>query len=207
MDVARKRDTALLFSGNLMTIYRQIDVHFCFRWAKWTLLISYLTFPACDTDSKMHTSRYAGYVNGNRDYITDGEESHRAPSDRTVSEYIVANERTTMVMYFVPWRRYSFTLKRTSFYYIGAYFFFSSLFLTVKLIFFRWNPRERITRTGMTEKTTGDPEARTILATRYCPDLRSIVCIRFAKVPRTAAFVTMVQIYMSPALRIELLPT
>ncbi|KYN43384.1 hypothetical protein ALC56_02110 [Trachymyrmex septentrionalis] len=46
----------------------------------------------------MHTSKYAGYhINGNRDYITDGEESHKAPSDRTVSEYIVANEHTTMV--------------------------------------------------------------------------------------------------------------
>lgn len=48
----------------------------------------------------MHTSRYAGYhISTNRDYITDGEESHRAPSDRTVSEYIVANEHTTMVIY------------------------------------------------------------------------------------------------------------
>lgn len=51
----------------------------------------------------MHTSRYAGYqINANRDYITDGEESHRAPSDRTVSEYTVANEHTTMVMYLIP---------------------------------------------------------------------------------------------------------
>lgn len=59
----------------------------------------------------------------------------------------------------------------------------------------------------MTEKKTGDPEARIILVTRYCPDLRNIVCIRFARVPRTAVFVTMVQIYMSPALRTEPLPT
>jgi len=50
----------------------------------------------------MHTSKYAGYhINANRDYVTDGEESHRAPSDRTVSEYIVANEHTTMVVYFI----------------------------------------------------------------------------------------------------------
>lgn len=50
----------------------------------------------------MHTSRYPGYhVNTSRDYITDGEESHRAPSDRTVSEYIVTNEHTTMVIHSV----------------------------------------------------------------------------------------------------------
>lgn len=49
----------------------------------------------------MHTSRYAYHIGTNRDYITDGEESHRAPSDRTVSEYIVANEHTTMVIYVI----------------------------------------------------------------------------------------------------------
>jgi len=59
----------------------------------------------------------------------------------------------------------------------------------------------------MTEKKTEDLEARIILAIRYCPDLQSIVCIRFVKVPRMAAFVTMVQIFMSPALHTELLPT
>lgn len=59
----------------------------------------------------------------------------------------------------------------------------------------------------MIEKKIEDPEARIILVIRYCLDLRSIVCIRFAKVPRTAAFVTMVQIYMSLALHTELLPT
>ncbi|XP_055382583.1 uncharacterized protein LOC129612824 [Condylostylus longicornis] len=33
------------------------------------------------------------YVHSNRGYSTDGEESHRAPSERTLSEYTVANER------------------------------------------------------------------------------------------------------------------
>lgn len=73
---------------------------------RYWLITWLITFPvreSTDTDSKMHTSRYAEYhINGNRDYITDGEESHRAPSDRTVSEYIVANEHTTMVMYLIP---------------------------------------------------------------------------------------------------------
>jgi len=55
-----------------------------------------------DVDRKMHTSRYSGYhINANRDYIMDGEESHRAPSDRTVSEYVIANEHTTMVIHFI----------------------------------------------------------------------------------------------------------
>ncbi|XP_043261601.1 uncharacterized protein LOC122402669 isoform X3 [Colletes gigas] len=45
-----------------------------------------------------HTSRYVGYHTGtNRDYLTDGDESHHAPSDRTVSEYIVSADHTTMV--------------------------------------------------------------------------------------------------------------
>lgn len=35
------------------------------------------------------------YVHSNRGYSTDGEESHRAPSERTLSEYTVANERTS----------------------------------------------------------------------------------------------------------------
>ncbi|XP_031830404.1 uncharacterized protein LOC116426079 [Nomia melanderi] len=45
-----------------------------------------------------HTSRYVGYhASTNRDYLTDGDESHRAPSDRTVSEYIVSVDHATMV--------------------------------------------------------------------------------------------------------------
>lgn len=45
-----------------------------------------------------HTSRYLAYQgNVNREYLTDGEESHRAPSDRMVPEYIVSADRTTMV--------------------------------------------------------------------------------------------------------------
>lgn len=35
----------------------------------------------------------AAYVHSNRGYSTDGEESHRAPSERTSSEYIIAHER------------------------------------------------------------------------------------------------------------------
>ncbi|XP_062552599.1 uncharacterized protein LOC134217799 isoform X1 [Armigeres subalbatus] len=35
------------------------------------------------------------YAQANRGYSTDGEDSQRAPSDRTVSEYTVANERAT----------------------------------------------------------------------------------------------------------------
>lgn len=45
-----------------------------------------------------HTSRYLGYHgNSSREYLTDGEESHRAPSDRTLSEYIVSTDHATMV--------------------------------------------------------------------------------------------------------------
>lgn len=67
-------------------------------------------------DREMHTSRYSGYhINANRDvnYITDGEESHRAPSDRTMSEYVVANEHTTMVITpdAMNQRKYLFKLK------------------------------------------------------------------------------------------------
>ncbi|XP_075159572.1 uncharacterized protein LOC142232789 [Haematobia irritans] len=35
------------------------------------------------------------YVHSNRGYSTDGEESHRAPSERTMSEYTIAHERTS----------------------------------------------------------------------------------------------------------------
>ncbi|XP_015590820.1 uncharacterized protein LOC107265645 [Cephus cinctus] len=41
----------------------------------------------------------------NRSYSTDGEESQRAPSDRTMSEYIVANEHASMVKPMVPSRK------------------------------------------------------------------------------------------------------
>ncbi|KAJ6641854.1 hypothetical protein Bhyg_06799 [Pseudolycoriella hygida] len=37
----------------------------------------------------------APYVHSNRGYWTDGEESHRAPSERTMSEYTITNERTS----------------------------------------------------------------------------------------------------------------
>lgn len=53
-----------------------------------------------------HSSRYLGYHGSmNRDYLTDGEESQRAPSDRTMSEYIIANDHTTMVKPVVPVRK------------------------------------------------------------------------------------------------------
>lgn len=46
-----------------------------------------------------NNSRYLGYYNNiNREYLTDGNDSHRAPSDHTVSEYIVATDHATMVM-------------------------------------------------------------------------------------------------------------
>ncbi|XP_012143060.1 uncharacterized protein LOC100877120 isoform X6 [Megachile rotundata] len=48
----------------------------------------------CFTMTK--TSRYPGYHNS-QEYLTDGNESHCAPSDRTISEYIVSNDHTTMV--------------------------------------------------------------------------------------------------------------
>lgn len=35
------------------------------------------------------------YVHTNRGYWTDGEDSQRAPSERTLSEYTTANERNT----------------------------------------------------------------------------------------------------------------
>lgn len=47
-----------------------------------------------------NSSRYLGYhsnISRSREYLTDGDESHRAPSDRTVSEYIVSADHTTMV--------------------------------------------------------------------------------------------------------------
>ncbi|KAI4504271.1 hypothetical protein M0802_000742 [Mischocyttarus mexicanus] len=54
-----------------------------------------------------HTSRYLGYHgNMNRDYLTDGEESQRAPSDQTMSEYIVANDHTTMMKPVIPARKH-----------------------------------------------------------------------------------------------------
>lgn len=47
-----------------------------------------------------HASRYLGYdTNSNREYLTDGDESHRAPSDRTVSEYILSADHATMASY------------------------------------------------------------------------------------------------------------
>ncbi|XP_035742977.1 uncharacterized protein LOC118450998 isoform X3 [Vespa mandarinia] len=53
-----------------------------------------------------HTSRYLGYHGSmNRDYLTDEEESQRAPSDRTMSEYIVANDHTTMMKPVIPTRK------------------------------------------------------------------------------------------------------
>lgn len=38
---------------------------------------------------------YVHQSHSNRGYSTDGEESHRAPSERTMSEYTMANERTS----------------------------------------------------------------------------------------------------------------
>lgn len=44
------------------------------------------------------SSRYLGYrSNLNREYLADGEESQRAPSDRTMSEYIASTDHATMV--------------------------------------------------------------------------------------------------------------
>ncbi|XP_066586326.1 uncharacterized protein [Prorops nasuta] len=55
-----------------------------------------------------HPSRYIGYnENTNIDYLTDGEESQRAPSDRTMSEYIVANDCATMSKPVVPARKHN----------------------------------------------------------------------------------------------------
>lgn len=47
-----------------------------------------------------NNTRYLGYYNNvNREYLTDGNDSHRAPSDRTVSEYIVSTDHATMVIF------------------------------------------------------------------------------------------------------------
>lgn len=47
-----------------------------------------------------NNSRYLGYHNNiNREYLTDGDDNHCAPSDRTVSEYIVSTDHATMVIY------------------------------------------------------------------------------------------------------------
>jgi len=56
----------------------------------------------------------------------------------------------------------------------------------------------------MRGRKIGDPEVRTILATRSCLDLQSTVYIRFARVPRMAVSATTVQTYTSPVLHIEL---
>lgn len=60
---------------------------------------------------------------------------------------------------------------------------------------------------NMIGKKIGDLEARTILAIQYYPVLRNIAYTRFAKVPHMVVFVTMAQIYMSPVLHTEPLPT
>jgi len=97
----------------------------------------------------MHTSRYAGYhINANRDYIMDGEESHRAPSDRTVSEYIVANEHTTMVTISYTYDKDIFFLRiikhiilgivYTS--YIFLIYFYNRYFSFLKLFFSQVKP-------------------------------------------------------------------
>ncbi|PSN48522.1 hypothetical protein C0J52_05908 [Blattella germanica] len=45
------------------------------------------------TESLTPVYVHRGVANTNRAYSTDGEESQRAPSDRTMSEYMIANER------------------------------------------------------------------------------------------------------------------
>ncbi|XP_069688063.1 uncharacterized protein [Periplaneta americana] len=47
------------------------------------------------TESMTPVYVHRGVANTNRAYSTDGEESHRAPSDRTMSEYMIANERAS----------------------------------------------------------------------------------------------------------------
>ncbi|XP_076753095.1 uncharacterized protein LOC143424721 [Xylocopa sonorina] len=43
------------------------------------------------------TSKYLGYHNNiNREYLRDGDESHHAPSDRTIPEYVVSTDHVTM---------------------------------------------------------------------------------------------------------------
>ncbi|KAF3427593.1 hypothetical protein E2986_04472 [Frieseomelitta varia] len=45
-----------------------------------------------------NNTRYLGYYNNiNKEYLTDGNDSHHAPSDHTVSEYIVSTDHATMM--------------------------------------------------------------------------------------------------------------
>lgn len=41
------------------------------------------------------------YAHANRGYSTDGEESHRAPSERTLSEYTVSTYYSLLVLTFI----------------------------------------------------------------------------------------------------------
>lgn len=166
----------------------------------------------------MHTSRYSGYhINASRDYVTDGEESHRAPSDRTVSEYIVANEHTTMVIP-VSWISKLVIIRSgkysnenrivTALCSIHWYILTSRVcilnVLASNVFSLRWSQKGRITPTSTTGRRTGDPGACTTRGTRSCPGLPSTVYIRYARVPRTAASATTVRTSTSPVLRTEL---
>ncbi|KDR21200.1 uncharacterized protein LOC110828306 isoform X2 [Zootermopsis nevadensis] len=51
----------------------------------------YVASSPTESMSPVHVHR--GMASTNRAYSTDGEESQRAPSDRTMSEYMIANER------------------------------------------------------------------------------------------------------------------
>lgn len=47
-----------------------------------------------------NSSRCLGYhSNINKEYLTDENDSHRASSDHTVSEYVVSADHTTMVIF------------------------------------------------------------------------------------------------------------
>lgn len=52
----------------------------------------YVASSPTESVSAIHVHR--GVTSTNRAYSTDGEESQRAPSDRTMSEYMIGNERT-----------------------------------------------------------------------------------------------------------------
>lgn len=47
-----------------------------------------------------NSSRCLGYHNNiNKEYLTDGNDSHHAPSDHTISEYVVSADHITMVIF------------------------------------------------------------------------------------------------------------
>lgn len=49
-----------------------------------------------------NSSKCLGYHNNiNKEYLTDGNDSHHAPSDHTISEYVVSADHIAMVIFVI----------------------------------------------------------------------------------------------------------